>query len=154
MANSALQASQVDYTYPDMASGTSGFFTNLFDPMRGSQQYNSAQSAIDRRYNAEQAELARNFSHDEAKLQRDFEERMSNTAYSRAAADLKRAGLNPYLAAMGNAASTPAGAAGTAYQASTSGSRSSPSQGALSGMLGTFVSSAFSVGMKLLPLLV
>jgi len=42
--------------------------------------------------------------------QMDFQERMSNTAYSRAAKDLEKAGLNRILA-LGSPASTPAGSA-------------------------------------------
>lgn len=49
----------------------------------------------------------------EAQKQRDYEERMSNTAYQRAIADMEAAGINPASITGTSGASTPSGATAT-----------------------------------------
>lgn len=83
------------------------------------------------------------FSANEAQKNRDWQERLSNTAYQRAVADMKLAGINPLLAYDNGGASTPSGSA-----ASSSGSRSSAGYHGSKG--GDPLNSVFSAVVKVL----
>lgn len=95
--------------------------------LREVMKYNAEQAEKNRQFQQTSADKAAQFESAEAQKLRDWQERMSSSQYQRAVADLKKAGINPILAAQYlNGASTPSGASASGFAAS--GSSASASQ--------------------------
>ena len=107
------------------------FFSGLRNIVTGDMDY---------RRERELQDISNAFSASEAQKSREFSERMSNSAYQRAVADMKAAGINPALAISQGGASTPSSAS-----ASASSAHAGKSGQGLMTLLGALLGGAFKV---------
>jgi len=114
-----------------------GFFSDIGDAVKGfTEPFASVMPLVSGVLGFAGQQEANSANAAQASENRSFQERLSSTAYQRAVADMKAAGLNPMLAYSQGGASTPGGSQAVMGNAGLSGAQAS-SYGASSSLAGS-----------------
>lgn len=110
-------------------------FMHAEEMQEDAQVHSTAQMGYAQRFNAAEAEKAREFNSAQALAQRSWLEDMASTQHQRAQSDLRKAGLNPILAAR---TGSPVGGGSAASSAPASSSGGGPTGGSSPGTSSSF----------------